>query len=53
MKIDKNNLPLVEDQQFISEEQLNLEKLLSQLQQPIPNGFVELESLKHMCSTQD
>jgi len=38
----KNNLPPIEEQQFIPEEQLSLQEILNQFEQPIPNGFIEL-----------
>jgi len=46
----KNNLPPVEEQQFIQEEQLTLQRMLSQFEQPIPNNFILIE-IEHICST--
>jgi len=50
MTIIKNNLPPVEEQQFVPEEQLTLQRMLSQFQQPIPEGFIPIE-VEHICST--
>jgi hypothetical protein len=49
----KNNPPPFEEEQkqLINEEQLSLQEILSQFQQPIPPNFIELEQLKWMCST--
>jgi hypothetical protein len=39
----KNNLPQFEEQQFINQEQLNLQEILSQFKQPIPNNnFIQI-----------
>ena len=50
----KNNLPQIEEQQFIQEEQKykQIEEILNKFRQPIPTNFKKLENLKHMCSTQ-
>ena len=49
----KNNLSPVEEQKFIQEEQLTLQRMLSQFSQPVPSNFTKLEQLKRMCSTED
>jgi len=54
MIIDKNNVPIIVEEQFLPEEQLKLEEILSQFKQLVPTNFVELETKgsNYMCSTQ-
>jgi len=51
----KNNIPIYEEQQFIPEEQLDIQKVLNQFHQLVPIDFVKLETRgrNYMCSTQD
>jgi len=46
----KNNLSPVEEQQFIPEEQLTLQRMLSQFEQPVPDGFIQIKA-EHIGST--
>jgi len=52
--ITKDNLSPVEEQQFIQEEQLTLQRMLSQFHQLVPSNFIQLETKEknYMCSTQ-
>ena len=54
MIVDKNNIPVIVEEQFLPEEQLNIQEILNQFKQLVPTNFVELETKgsNYMCSTQ-
>ncbi|CAG8810531.1 10960_t:CDS:2, partial [Racocetra persica] len=46
----KNNIPPYGEEQIINQEQLSIQEILAQFQQPIPNNFIPIET-EHICST--
>jgi hypothetical protein len=47
-----NNLPPYAEEITLNQTTEQIQEVLNKFKQPIPSNFVELENLKHMCSTQ-